>query len=99
RRALCASVVGRATQPGRTTGRGRSLRGLKLEARSFRAVPPPHAGMVCESLTGHRRAALQTFKPRVRVPKPVEMHAHAVHEREVQAADFPVLIAALKVVE
>ncbi len=59
---------------------------------------------VCVRITAERRGIASSitrpYNPASRVsasPKRSQLHAHAVHEREVQAAELAVLVAACSV--
>ena len=44
-------------------------------------------------------ASLESRKPRIGVAKPVELHAHAVHHREIHAAQLAIVVALVGVVQ
>src|ERR1051325_8184327 len=45
------------------------------------------------------RAPSDAFQPRIRVAETLQLHAHPVHQRQIQAAQLPVVVALVQIVE
>jgi hypothetical protein len=56
-------------------------------------------GSTWAPLAWSRRAALEPGQASVRIPEPLQWHAHLVHQGEIEAAELAVLIALVPVVQ